>query len=59
MRNDPGERENVIEKPRCADVRRDLSARLEAFFGRYVDPRYDLWRGGRSKAGRILEETEA
>jgi arylsulfatase A-like enzyme len=27
-----------------------LSARLDAFFDRYVDPRYDLWQGGTAQA---------
>jgi len=29
-----------------------MRERIEAFFNRYADPEFDLWRGGRSKAGR-------
>ena len=28
-----------------------VDRRLDAFFSRYADPEYDLWKGGRSKAG--------
>ena len=39
-----------------ADVERGLRERLDAFFARYADPRYDLWHGGTTKAGRMLQE---
>jgi arylsulfatase A-like enzyme len=47
---DPGERNNLIGKPEQADMERQLDQRLNAFFKRYVDPKYDLWHGGVSKA---------
>ena len=28
----------------------ELARQLEAFFTRYADPRYDVWKGGRSRA---------
>ena len=33
----------------------EMRTRLDAFFARYAQPEYDLWAGGRSKAGRITE----
>jgi arylsulfatase A-like enzyme len=51
---DPGERTNLADRPEYADVRGELSRQLEDFFSRYADPEYDLWKGGRSKAGRVL-----
>ena len=32
-----------------ADIQKKLTERLDAFFNRYANPRYDLWRGGGSK----------
>jgi hypothetical protein len=51
---DPGERVNLIHDASCRDTREDLTARLKTFFDRYVTPEYDLWAGGRSKAGRTV-----
>ncbi|MBI3987507.1 MAG: sulfatase-like hydrolase/transferase [Lentisphaerae bacterium] len=59
LKEDPGERRNRNDDPLCAEARAVLSARLDQFFRQYVDPQYDLWRNGRSKAGRILENTVA
>ncbi len=47
---DPGEFANEICNPAHADVRDELQKRLEGFFTRYADPKYDLWKGGVSKA---------
>lgn len=49
LRSDPGERKNLVDLPEHADTRDRMAARLTAFFDRYADPQYDLWRGGRSK----------
>jgi arylsulfatase A-like enzyme len=49
LQNDTGERTNLVDRPEHADVRDRQAARLEAFFARYADPKYDLWRGGGSK----------
>ena len=54
MQNDPGELQNRAGELECAKVVRQRRARIEAFFNRYVDPQYDLWHGGRSKAGRLI-----
>ena len=53
MVDDPGERRNRADDPQCAAIVRDMRERIEAFFDRYANPEYDLWRGGRSKAGRL------
>ncbi len=52
MRSDPGERLNRAEAE-SDGVIAPLREELDAFFESYVDPRYDLWRDGVSKAGRI------
>ena len=57
LRNDPGERTNLIEQPQHAGIRSRLAARLTAFFDRYADPKYDLWQGGRSKP-RLLTSNQ-
>ena len=48
--DDPEEKTNLIDQPEPAEVQRELCHRLHAFFDRYADPQYDLWRGGRSKS---------
>lgn len=50
---DPGERWNLVSDPACQDVVAEHRGRIERFFGRYADPRWDLWIGGGTKAGRI------
>ena len=54
MQTDSGERRNLADTPGYASVIEDLKAQLETFFSRYADSQYDRWRGGRSKAGRLL-----
>jgi arylsulfatase A-like enzyme len=51
---DPGERWNLAGDRTRADVRDRLAARLAAFFDRHADPKHDLWRGGATKAGRMV-----
>jgi arylsulfatase A-like enzyme len=53
LRADPHERFNLYGQPRQTEVQKELAAKLESEFQKYVDPQYDLWRGGRSKAGRL------
>ena len=53
MENDPGERENKAGDVEWSEVERDLRGRIAAFFDRFADPEYDLWKSGRSKAGRL------
>jgi arylsulfatase A-like enzyme len=49
LRNDTTERENLIGKQEHAGIQKKLAERLDAFFNRYANPKYDLWRGGGSK----------
>ena len=56
LAKDPRECRNLINEPEYADTRASLAARLSDFFRRHADPHYDLWQGGRSKAGMILKD---
>lgn len=47
---DPGETRNLIDDPAHRGVIEDMDARLTAFFEKYADPRFDIWRGGTAKA---------
>jgi arylsulfatase A-like enzyme len=53
LQNDPGEKANLVDDAGHARTRRQLRGRLDRFFDRYADPKYDLWQGGRSKVGRL------
>lgn len=53
LRHDPGERVNLADRPEHAEVRKRFGRRLEEFFAAHADAKYDIWRGGRSKAPRI------
>jgi arylsulfatase A-like enzyme len=44
--NDPDERKNLAQDPKYAEVVAELSTRLDEFFTKYADPRWDLWKGG-------------
>lgn len=54
MAHDPHERFNLFGQPQHADVQNKMAARLDAFFEEYANPEYDIWKGGRSKARRLL-----
>jgi len=54
MKNDPGERENLLADPDSIEIPNGLQDQLEAFFDEYADPKYDLWKEGSSKAGRLI-----
>jgi hypothetical protein len=47
---DPDERNNVAQLPEYAAVVAELSGRLDVFFSRYSNPRWDLWKGGVAKS---------
>lgn len=56
MERDPHERFNLFGQPgfdakRTAELRRQL----DEFFSTYADPQYDVWKGGRSKASRLVK----
>ncbi|MBI3682185.1 MAG: sulfatase-like hydrolase/transferase, partial [Acidobacteria bacterium] len=53
LRQDPGERLNLFGQPAVEKVNADLRQRLHAFFARHADPKWDLWKGGKSKSGLI------
>ena len=55
LRADAGELVNLVDKPEHADQREGLRDLLHAFFAKYADPQYDLWRGGRSKADLLSD----
>jgi len=46
---DPSERENLAGRAAHADTQKQLAKRLDEFFDRHADPKYDLRRGGESK----------
>ncbi len=46
---DPHEKVNLYGQPLQARTQAELKDRLDAFFARYADPKYDLYRGGGSK----------
>ena len=55
LKNDPEERVNLIDDPAYTDVAKELDARLTAFFDKYGDKKYDLWKGGTAK-GILLQK---
>ncbi len=59
MKADPAERMNLFGQPKTESVKAQLQARLEAFFNEYANPRYDIWKGGGSKAKRATTTAEA
>jgi arylsulfatase A-like enzyme len=52
MQTDPQERFNQYGQPGTEEIKADLAKQLEAFFNRYADPKYDIWKGGGSKTKR-------
>ena len=55
MQADPHERFNMYGEPGTEPARAEMTQRLNDFFTRYADPQYDIWKGGRSKAKRLVE----
>ncbi|MCB1018586.1 MAG: sulfatase-like hydrolase/transferase [Acidobacteria bacterium] len=55
LTNDAGERLNLAADMRFSGERAALAEGLHAFFDQYADPKWDLWKGGRSKSGLITE----
>ena len=56
LKNDAGERNNLYGLTQCAEVQQQLKMRLDRFFQRYADPKWDLWHGGKSKSRLITEK---
>ena len=46
---DPGEYVNLAGNPAAAADEDRLAARLDGFFEKYADPKYDLWKDGKAK----------
>ncbi|MDR3401605.1 MAG: sulfatase-like hydrolase/transferase [Chthoniobacter sp.] len=59
MQADPQERSNLYGQPGTEPIRADLTQKLNDFFARYADPQYDIWKGGKSKAKRLVETSAA
>ena len=52
MKRDPMERTNLHDQPGTEAKRVELAGRIDEFFNRYADPKWDIWKGGGSKAKR-------
>jgi arylsulfatase A-like enzyme len=52
MRRDPQERFNLYGQSGTEAQQQELASRLDDFFRRYADEKYDIWHGGGSKAKR-------
>lgn len=50
MKLDPQERFNMYGQPGTEGKLAELSLNLNNFFEKYADPKYNIWKGGRSKA---------
>ena len=50
LKEDPGERFNLARDEAFQDVVAELDARIESFFDRYADPKWNLWKGGTVKS---------
>ncbi len=57
LKKDPHEKFNLYGQPRQAAIQRQLARRLEEFFAKYAEPKYDLYQGGTSKASLISDRT--
>ncbi len=55
MEKDPGEKQNLINDPAYAEIRETLDRKLDDFFSKYSDSKYNVWQGGSAK-GILLEK---
>ncbi len=53
LTQDPGERKNRIDDAKLTETRKELKQRMDQFFTKYADPKWDLWNGGQSKSGLL------
>ena len=51
LKADPDELTNLAGQKAQAKLQAGLRDRLHAWFDRYADPKWDLWKGGKSKSG--------
>ncbi len=56
LSEDPGELRNLADQPAVESTQKDLRRQLHKFFDRYADPKYDLARGGTTKAQFLISE---
>lgn len=56
LRHDPDEQRNLIADAAHSVEQEKLTKRLNEFFAKYADPKYDLWHGGISKAKRATKD---
>jgi len=50
LKADPAELKNLIDQPEYAEMQRELARRMDTYFARVADPKWDLWNGGCSKS---------
>ncbi len=53
MKNDPGQLRNLYGDPDYRKIAASLDKKLDRFFAKYSDIKYDLWRGGVAKGSVI------
>ncbi|MHB8901632.1 MAG: sulfatase family protein [Thermoguttaceae bacterium] len=54
--DDPGELDNLAGRPGFEQIEAELAKRVDDYFGRYSDPKYDLYHGGGSKSLLLTRE---
>jgi hypothetical protein len=50
LQDDPGERHNLAADVKFQNIVTELNAKIDSFFSRYADPKWDLWNGGTVKS---------
>ncbi len=58
LAEDPAECHNLINDQNITEFKANMHRMLEDFFKDHVDPKYDLWQGGTTKAGMQLKDFE-
>ncbi len=48
--DDPNEQNDVLRNSEYAETAKELAQRIDNFFRKYSDPKYDLWHGGKVKS---------
>jgi len=56
MRNDPDQHVNLMGDSDYERIWSRLSHELHRFFGKYSEPKYDLWKGGVAKGSVVRPE---
>ena len=55
LHEDPLEKNNLIHVEEYASVCAELRGRIDAYFGQYSTPEFDLWNGGTAKSNVTFE----